>query len=106
MQAMKAIYLTHAGFLLGLFFYTENGGDMFLRNIGWLSTDYTALYPRRYKSSCLKVFVMVEYKYGCDLINLKRRKEERKVERTSNLPGEQARGLETYSGLPPNVNQK
>jgi hypothetical protein len=36
----------HARFLLGLFFDTENGGDMFFRNVGWLSTDYTALYPR------------------------------------------------------------
>jgi hypothetical protein len=37
-----------AGFLLGLFFDSEYGGDMFFRNVGWLSTDYTALYPRRY----------------------------------------------------------
>jgi hypothetical protein len=29
----------HAGFLL-----PEDGGDMFLRHVGWLSTDYTALY--------------------------------------------------------------
>jgi hypothetical protein len=33
--------------LVGLFFDRENGGDMFLRNIGWLSMDYTVLYPRR-----------------------------------------------------------
>jgi hypothetical protein len=26
----------------------EDGGDMFLRNIGWLSTDYTVWYPRRH----------------------------------------------------------
>jgi hypothetical protein len=31
----------------GLFFDPEDGGDMFLRNVGWLSTDYTVLYPRR-----------------------------------------------------------
>jgi hypothetical protein len=39
-----------SGFLLCLFFYPEDGGDMFLRNVGWLSTDYTALYPRRQDS--------------------------------------------------------
>jgi hypothetical protein len=37
----------HVGFLLVLFFDPEDGGDMFLRNAGWLSTDYMALYPRR-----------------------------------------------------------
>jgi hypothetical protein len=36
----------HAGFLLGLFFDTEGGSDMFL----WLSANYMALYPRRTKS--------------------------------------------------------
>jgi hypothetical protein len=36
-----------AGFLLGVFFEPEDGGDMFLRNDGWLSRDYTVLYPRR-----------------------------------------------------------
>jgi hypothetical protein len=30
------------------FFDPENGGDMFLRNVGWNSTDYTASYPRRW----------------------------------------------------------
>jgi hypothetical protein len=44
-------YLHHAGFLLGLFFDTENGSDTFFRNICWLSTDYVALYPRRQISS-------------------------------------------------------
>jgi hypothetical protein len=39
--------LLHAGFLIGLFYDLENGGDIFLRNVGLLSTDYTALYPRR-----------------------------------------------------------
>jgi hypothetical protein len=35
------------GFLPGLFFHLEDGGDMFLRNFGWLSKEYTAYYPRR-----------------------------------------------------------
>jgi hypothetical protein len=29
----------------------QDGGDMFLRNVGWNSTDYTASYPRRWYSS-------------------------------------------------------
>jgi hypothetical protein len=29
-------YLLHAGFLHGLFFGLEDGGDKFLRNVGWL----------------------------------------------------------------------
>jgi hypothetical protein len=33
----------HADFLLGLLFEPEDEGDMFLRNVGWLSTDYMAL---------------------------------------------------------------
>jgi hypothetical protein len=40
-------YLLHAAFWIDLFFGTEDGGDMFLRNVPWLSTDYMALYPRR-----------------------------------------------------------
>jgi hypothetical protein len=35
----------HAGFLFGLFFNLEDEGDMLLRNIGLLPTDYKALYP-------------------------------------------------------------
>jgi hypothetical protein len=45
-EALLANFL-HAGILLGLFFNPEDGSDMFLRNVGWLSTDYTSLYPRR-----------------------------------------------------------
>jgi hypothetical protein len=37
----------HADFLFGLFLDPEDGGDMFFRNIGGLSTKYTELYPRR-----------------------------------------------------------
>jgi hypothetical protein len=35
-------------FLLGSFLDPEDGGDMFLRNVSCLSTDYTALCPRRH----------------------------------------------------------
>jgi hypothetical protein len=42
--------LYHAVFLLGLLFNSEDEGDIFLRNVRWLSTDYAALYSRRYNS--------------------------------------------------------
>jgi hypothetical protein len=52
----------NAGFLLSLFFYPEDGGDMFVQNVGWHSTDYTALYPRRwYSSTCLHVCQMEDH---------------------------------------------
>jgi hypothetical protein len=39
------------------FFDPENGGEMFLRNVDWRSTDYTALYPRmctlQYRDCCV-----------------------------------------------------
>jgi hypothetical protein len=31
----------------GSCFDPEDGGDLFLSNVGWLSTGYTALYPRK-----------------------------------------------------------
>jgi hypothetical protein len=38
---------SRAGFLLGLFFDLEDGGDMFFQNIGCLSTDNSVLlYPK------------------------------------------------------------
>jgi hypothetical protein len=45
--AISAWYLLHIS-LFGLFFDIEDGRDMFLRNASRLSTDYTALHPRRY----------------------------------------------------------
>jgi hypothetical protein len=43
----SACYQLLFGFLIGFFFDREDGGDLFFRNVGSLSTDYTALYPRR-----------------------------------------------------------
>jgi hypothetical protein len=39
--------LLHARFLLGLLFHPEDWGNIILRNVGWTSTDCTALHPRR-----------------------------------------------------------
>jgi hypothetical protein len=49
----QAEFYFKAGFLLVLFLDPEDGGDMFIRNICWLSTDYTAIYSRRQYSSNL-----------------------------------------------------
>jgi hypothetical protein len=40
----KLNYPPFTGFFFGVFFDPENGGDMFLRNVG-LSPNYTALKP-------------------------------------------------------------
>jgi hypothetical protein len=40
---------------MNLFFHTEDGGDMFLRNVGLHSKDYTALYLRKWYSSIVGV---------------------------------------------------
>jgi hypothetical protein len=44
--AQRSACKIHAVFLRDLFIDHEDGGDMFLRNVCRLSTDYTALYPR------------------------------------------------------------
>jgi hypothetical protein len=38
----------------GLLFDPEVGGDMFLRNVCVLSSDYLAIYPRRFVVEVLK----------------------------------------------------
>jgi hypothetical protein len=50
----------HAGILLGLFYF-EEGGNMFLRNVGWLSTDQNALYPRRQYSVDFFFYLTILY---------------------------------------------
>jgi hypothetical protein len=51
-QRFGGTYRLHLqGFLLVLFFDLEDGGDMFFRNVAWLSMDYMTLYPRRWYSS-------------------------------------------------------
>jgi hypothetical protein len=41
----------HDGFLLGSFFDSEDGDNMFLQNVGWHSMDYIALYPTPVRTS-------------------------------------------------------
>jgi hypothetical protein len=55
-ETKKQSHLLNAGFLLGLCLDPEAGGVMSLRNVGWLSTDYTALYPGRHNySKCWRI---------------------------------------------------
>jgi hypothetical protein len=44
--ALLATYF-YARILLGLLFDPEDGSDIFFLNLGGLSTDYKASYPRR-----------------------------------------------------------
>jgi hypothetical protein len=50
-KSIVAILLYSRGQRNVLFIYPEYGGDLFLRNICLLLTDYTALYPRGQNSS-------------------------------------------------------
>jgi hypothetical protein len=43
--------LLHVSFLLGLLFDPEDGRNLFLRNVGLLLPDYTAVYPRKWNFS-------------------------------------------------------
>jgi hypothetical protein len=52
------------------FLLPEGGGELFLQNIGWLSTDYTALYPRRrtlhnHRCENLKIFIAIIISQRC-----------------------------------------
>jgi hypothetical protein len=57
----SACHLFHAGFLLALFFNPEDGSYIFLRNVGYLSTDYMALYSKGHNSFFITAF---PYKTG------------------------------------------
>jgi hypothetical protein len=46
--------LFRACFLLGWLLKTRVEGDMFIRNVGWLSTDYR-VFPRKYNSWYLRI---------------------------------------------------
>jgi hypothetical protein len=45
-RRFEGTYRLHLQGLLGVFLDPEDGGDIPLRNVGWHSTDCTALYPR------------------------------------------------------------
>jgi hypothetical protein len=55
-EADSACNLLHGGFLLCLFFDPETWRWHVPRNVGWLSTNYAMLYPRRQNSSKELVF--------------------------------------------------
>jgi hypothetical protein len=44
--------------LAEIFFDPEDKGDMFLRNVGCIPTDYTASHPRRLYSFEIELFVL------------------------------------------------
>jgi hypothetical protein len=65
-------YLFHAGFLRALLWNPEEGGDIFLGNVGWLSPDYTALYLNLHRENLRsnKVGFVAMFQAFSDVINL------------------------------------
>jgi hypothetical protein len=54
-------------------YYREHGADMFLRNVGWLSTDYTMLHPRRQNSSYITLLTpLSERSESCVCLTIRR----------------------------------
>jgi hypothetical protein len=53
LHSVKQILLliASAAYLFSLHFDPEDGGNIFLWNVSWLSLDYAAWYPRRYNFS-------------------------------------------------------
>jgi hypothetical protein len=52
-----------AGFFLGLFFDPEVGGDMYLRNVGWLSTDFIITAVRTLNPFVVVVSKKINYRF-------------------------------------------
>jgi hypothetical protein len=53
---------THSGFLLGLFFDPEDGGDMPLRNVGRLSTGLQGIVSQKkelFKKQSILIIVLL-----------------------------------------------
>lgn len=50
--------------LLDLLFIPEDGGEMFFRNVGSLSTYYKALYPRRHLLDLVEGPISDPFKYN------------------------------------------
>jgi hypothetical protein len=53
----------HVFSLLGLVFNPEDGGNILIQNVGWYSTDYIALYPRRQNASSQIIFKNIQFCY-------------------------------------------
>jgi hypothetical protein len=51
------IYLLYAGFLSDLFFDYEDGCNMFVRNVGWISKVYMKLYS--FYDYCMRSYLKV-----------------------------------------------
>jgi hypothetical protein len=65
-----ACCLLDAGFLLGLPFNLEAGGDTSFRNVGWPSTKYTVLHPRHcsYTLQLIYTYTYGQMKLLCDVL--------------------------------------
>jgi hypothetical protein len=61
----------HAAFIFDFLFDSDDGSPTFLRNVDWLSTDYTALYPKTENSPRLCVNWSSSYmkNYSAEMYN-------------------------------------
>jgi hypothetical protein len=72
-SSLSSCYLLHAGILFGLYFDHEGGGGMPLQNIGWLSTNSTAIYHRTLHNHRCKNIKFCNWKMLCFRFNLSQR---------------------------------